>query len=153
LRIDAVPSNGGRTGAHWEIYFNIEGQSGGNQPLYAEIVQTGAGSNSDSVSGALVFQVVAYDPNEGNNDGDGIEHVLMQIFYGNDKVYERQENNAAYCAFSGGEPDCNVWYFHDNNNEWPGGDSIENGQYMLRARVRAESGEELVIDRQIAISN
>jgi hypothetical protein len=77
----------------------------------------------------------------------------MQIYEGNHKVYERQENNAAYCAFSGGEPDCNVWYFHDNNNQWPNGDPVDNGPYTLRARVKAKSGDETTIERQIMISN
>jgi hypothetical protein len=156
LVIDAVPSDHNRTGAHWESYFRIQGGDDGNsnhQPLYAEIVQTGAGHNGDSVSGALVFQVVAFDPNVGDHDGDGIDHVLMQIFHDNDKVYERQENNAAYCAFSGGEPECNVHYFHDNDNEWPGGEDIENGQYTLRARIKAHSGDETTIERQIVISD
>ena len=140
------------------MYFHIQGAGNGNgngnaQPLYAEVVQTGAGHNNGSVSGALVFQVKAYDPNEGNNDGDGINYVLMRIYKGNNKVYERQENNAAYCAFSGGEPDCNVWYFHDHNNEWPSGDHVDDGQYTLWARVYAHSGEEKVVERQISISN
>ena len=151
--IDAVPSNNGRSGAHWEMYFEIYSQNGAYLPLYAEIVQTGAGHNNNDVSGALVFHAVAYDPNVGNNDGDGIDHVLIQIYEGNQKVYERQENNAAYCAFSGGEPDCNVWYFHDNNNQWPSGEDIHTGQHTLRARVRAESGDEIVVERQIMISN
>ena len=154
LVIDAKPSNNGRTGAHWEMYFQVQGGGNGNaQPLYAQVVQTGAGHNNDSVSGALVFQVVAYDPNVGNNDGNGINYVEMQIYEGNHKVYERKENNAAYCAFSGGEPDCQIWYFHDHNNEWPGGEHVNNGQYTLRARVQANSGEEKVIQRQITISN
>jgi hypothetical protein len=123
------------------------------QPLFAEIVQTGAGHNGDSVSGALVFQVIAFDPNVGSNDGDGIDNVRMQIFRGDHKVYERQENNAAYCAFSGGEPDCNIWFFHDHDNEWPDGDDIENDTYTLRARVRAHSGQEVTLERHISISN
>ena len=89
----------------------------------------------------------------GNNDGDGIDNVRMQIFKGNHKVYERQENNAAYCAFSGGEPDCNIWFFHDNNNQWPDGDDVENGDYTLRARVHAHSGQEVTVERHITISN
>lgn len=117
---------------HWEMYFEIYSQNGAYLPLYAEIVQTGAGHNNNDVSGALVFHAVAYDPNVGNNDGDGIDYVLMQIYEGNQKVYERQENNAAYCAFSGGEPDCNVWYFHDNDNEWPSGDDIHTGPGCIR---------------------
>jgi hypothetical protein len=121
--------------------------------LYAAIVQTGAGHNNDTVSGALIFQVTAYDPNVGNNDGNGIDYVQMRIYEGGDLVYERQENNAAYCAFSGGEPDCVVWYFHDNDNEWPGGEDIHTGTHTLWARVRAESGQELILERQITISN
>lgn len=122
-------------------------------PLFGQVVQTGAGQNSDSVSGALVFQVVAFDPNVGSNDGDGIDSVVMQIFDSNGKVYERQENNAAYCAFAGGEPDCNIWFFHDNDNKWPDGGSVNYGAHTLRAIIRAESGEQLVIERAIQINN
>lgn len=122
-------------------------------PLFGQIVQTGAGQNGDSVSGALVFQAVANDPNVGGNDGDGIAHVVMQIFDSNGKVYERQENNAAYCAFSGGEPDCNIWFFHDNGNKWPSGNDVNYGPHTLRAIIRAQSGEQLVIERAIMINN
>jgi hypothetical protein len=150
--IDATPSNGGRTGAHWEGYFQIYGQNN-NQPLHAEIVQTGAGNNNDSISGAIVFQVVAYDPNVGNQDGDGIDYVQMQIFHNNNKVYDHKEENVAYCAFGGGEPDCNIWFFNDHNNEWPSGNHVDNDQYTLRARVKAKSGQEKTIERQIMISH
>lgn len=122
-------------------------------PLHVEIVQTGAGQNGDSVSGALVFQAIAFDPNVGNQDGNGIDYVQMQIFKGNHKVYERKENNAAYCAFGGGEPDCNIWFFHDNNNQWPNGNNVEDGNYTLRARAHAHSGQEVTVQRQISISN
>ena len=50
------------------------------------------------------------------------------------EVYRRRENNAGYCAFGGGEPNCNVFDFADNNDEWPNGEPIrDGGEYTLRA--------------------
>ena len=81
----------------------ISGVSGGNNGsnLHWEIVQTGAGNNNNTISGAMTYQVAAYDANVGNHDGDGIDYVLLQVYYNGNKVYERQENNVAYCAFAG----------------------------------------------------
>ncbi len=121
--------------------------------LYGAIVETGANNNNDTISGAMSFRVAAYDPNVGTNDGDGIDWVRLQVRYSGNTVHERQENNAAYCAFSGGEPDCNIWYFNDNGNNWPNGDPISSGQHLLRTLIRADSGQELTIERQITISN
>lgn len=121
--------------------------------LYAAVVETGANNNNDTIMGAMSFRVVAYDPQVGTNDGDGIDWVRLQVRYNGDTVHERQENNVAYCAFAGGEPDCNIWFFDDNGNHWPNGAPIAPGQHTLRARVHAHSGQELVIQRQITIAN
>jgi hypothetical protein len=121
--------------------------------LYGAIVETGANNNNDTIMGAISFRVAAYDPNAGTNDGDGIDWVRLQVRYNGNTVHERQENNAAYCAFAGGDPNCNIWYFHDNGNKWPGGDSLSAGQHLLRVRIRAESGQELDLERTITINN
>jgi len=87
----------------------------------------------------LVFNVKVYVPGEGNYDGAGIDHVTIKIFGPNgEKVHERTENNAAYCVFGGGEPDCNVFYLKDHDR-WPeeGQHKIENGQHRAEIDITA----------------
>ena len=129
----------------------ISGVSGGNggNTIHAEIVQTGANNNDDSVSGALSFRVLAYDTAEGNDDGDGIDSVLLQVYYNGNKVHEREEGNAAYCAFGGGEPDCTLWVFQDHDNKWPDGAPVSNGPHLLRARVRADGSQQVTVERTV----
>ncbi len=120
--------------------------------LVARIVQTGPFTTDDVVYSALAFQVEAFDPTVGNEDGDGIDNVDMRI-YGPDgnEVYQRTEGNAAYCAFSGGEPDCVVWSFPDNGNSWPDGDALTLGLHTLRATVNADDGRSTQVEQVINI--
>ncbi len=95
------------------------------------------------VTDELVFQVEAYDPKLGGNDGDGITSVDLEIFGPNGKrVYRNTEKTPHYCAFQGGEPDCNVWRFADHDFRWPNnGARIQQGQtYTLHAVVHAKNG-------------
>lgn len=140
--------------ANWRFDFRIEGakeqQSGQASNLVAYIVQTGPNSDADVVSDALIFQVFA--STDGVNDGAGIDRVDMRIIGPNGQVYQRTEQNAAYCAFSGGEPDCNVWNFAENNYQWPNGDPIEFGdEYLLQAIVHAEDGTSSTVEMDIQI--
>jgi hypothetical protein len=90
----------------------------------------------------MVFQVEVFDAAYGEQDGDGIEHVTFRITDPNDKlVHERRENQAGYCVFGGGEPDCNVWMFADEGYRWPGGDPIVNGTYSVEAVISPQNGE------------
>jgi hypothetical protein len=95
--------------------------------------------------------VRAYNPAVGNQDGDGIENVSLRLIRNGQQIYERTEQTAGYCAFSGGEPDCQVWVFADHNTEWPGGQAIEPGAYTLEAEVRASNGQRRTIRRDIVI--
>jgi hypothetical protein len=73
----------------------------------------------------IVFRLFVYDPNFGNTDGAGINSVNMQINNPDGQtVQSRTEQNAAYCVFSGGEPDCVIWKFADHNNQWPDGTAV-----------------------------
>ena len=119
--------------------------------MVADIVQIGPNSANTQVSEALVFQVLAYNPAAGANDGDGIDDVDLRILRNDQVVYERAEGNAKYCAFSGGEPDCDIWVFADNANEWPGGQPIEAGSYVLQATVNAQNGQRKTIEQTIEI--
>jgi hypothetical protein len=126
------------------------------EPPAADVVayfaQIGPGSGDTTVQDALVFQVIAYDPNRGGNDGDGINDVEMRIFGPNgDEVYQRTEGNPAYCAFAGGEPDCNIWNFNEHSYEWPSGASIQSGQHRLEATANAEDGRRTTISQDFYI--
>ncbi|HRA64508.1 MAG TPA: SH3 domain-containing protein [Caldilinea sp.] len=155
---DIVLDNGGQ--ATWNTPFIIDHPDlprcdEENQPaaLEANIVQTGPGNADSTVYGALVFQVEAYDRARGFQDGDGIRNVDLRIFDADgSEVYQRTEGNAAYCAFAGGEPDCNVWYFGDNGDAWPSGESVRYGDpYLLRGIVNAENGSSLTVEKTIFI--
>jgi hypothetical protein len=138
--------------ANWRFSFRIEGvpTQATTDPV-AEIAQIGPNSLSQTVDQALVFQVLAYDPEVGTADGAGIDYVDLRIIRNGEEVYQRREQNAAYCAFAGGEPDCNVLVFAEQNNEWPDGRSIEAGSYRLRATVRAENGRQKTVETTIQI--
>lgn len=120
--------------------------------LAGRVVQTGPGTTDSTVYGALVFQVEAFDPAVGSSDGDGIDNVDMRI-YGPDgsEVYQRTENNAAYCAFGGGEPDCTVWSFADHGNSWPSGSALTPGPHTLHATVSADDGRTIPVEQVVNI--
>lgn len=91
----------------------------------------------------LWFQVKARDPRRGNKDGAGIKSVDFSISDKTGEVYKRTENNAAYCAFGGGEPDCNIFRFADNGYKWSGTNKpIQNGQHTLTVKVHPSSGDD-----------
>lgn len=109
--------------------------------LSVQMMETGRTDADGNVRGELVFRVQALDPNLGDRDGDGIRNVVLTVKDPNGRaVSTRRENNAGYCAFGGGEPDCNVYNFADHNNRWPNGDKIREGTYTLIADVTADDG-------------
>ncbi len=148
--------------ATWKFPFEIrrEGTSPSSGPtsappqsaLQVELAQIGPGDMSTTVSEALVFQVAAFDPSVGNSDGDGIKNVDLWIDGpdGNE-VYHRTEGSAHYCAFQGGEPDCNVFNLYDNDH-WPDGPEIQNGTHTLRWRANAKNGSQTKGSIQIEIN-
>ena len=77
----------------------------------------------------------------GNNNGDGIESIDLAIQDENGNVvYQRTERTAAYCAFAGGEPDCNIYDYASNGYVWEGGAAVVPGPYWLTASVHANDG-------------
>lgn len=147
--------------ATWSSPFTIDhpdlprcgGSTAAQADLEATIAQTGPGYTDNTVYGALVFQIVAYDPNRGFDDGDGIRNVEMRIIDPDGReVYQRTENRAAYCAFAGGEPDCNIWRFAENGDAWPSGEPVRYYEpYLLRGRVDAEDGRTREVEMRIFI--
>lgn len=114
---------------------DIRGRFNRNEGRYVVIPAAPPGSISGAppeFSQRLVFQVEPYDPAIGTNDGDGIQQVNFTIInQDNDgeEVYTHTEENPRYCAFGGGEPDCTLFVFQNNNFRWPGGPPLENANY------------------------
>lgn len=155
---DIVLDNG--DSSTWNTPFAIDnpdlprcGDTTQQSDLVAYIAQSGPGDASGAAYGALVFQVVAFDPGRGSQDGDGIRAVDLRIFDPDGvEVYQRTENRAAYCAFAGGEPECNVWYFGDNGDAWPSGEPVRYDEpYRLFGRVNAEDGRTLEVEMMVFI--
>lgn len=94
------------------------------------------------VDPAFLFRMEVFDEAVGNHDGAGIQFVVFDIS-GNGISYSRQENNAHYCVFGGGEPTCNPWPTDDQGRyTWgEGGDVVETGDYFASITVTAENAD------------
>ncbi len=90
----------------------------------------------------MVFQVEVFDAGVGSQDGDGIENVTFRITDPSGAlVHERTENQAGYCVFGGGEPDCTVWVFAEHDYRWPDGEPMANGTHNVQATINPEDGD------------
>jgi hypothetical protein len=92
----------------------------------------------------LVFRVEVYNPTQGTHDGAGIEQVKISITGPDgETVHERTEKNAGYCVFGGGEPDCNVFVFAQNDNRWPDKNrpTIENGLHNVSIEITTKDNQ------------
>ena len=90
----------------------------------------------------IVFRAEVFDRGVGETDGAGIEEVTFVIRDENgNKVHERIERNAGYCAFGGGEPDCVVWRFAEHGNKWPDGTSVQPGVHDVQIQIKPKRGE------------
>lgn len=121
--------------------------------LVVDLVQTGRGGTADVIRGALAFRLRTFDRTAGNRDGDGIANVVMIVRDpdGNE-VYRKRENTAGYCAFGGGEPNCNLYIFADHDNAWPNGEPIRDGEiYTLAAEIHAKDGSSTTFARDVEL--
>jgi hypothetical protein len=86
----------------------------------------------------FLFRVRIADTRTGSSeDGAGIKSVQFIISLNGVEVYSRQENNAAYCIFGGGEPNCNIWPQRDGYYVWgEGGPKVEPGDYSARIVIK-----------------
>jgi len=108
--------------------------------IQVEAREFGPGSLDTFIQGQISFQVAAWDPAVGSNNGDGIESIILRIYGPSGLVHEREERAAAYCAFGGGEPDCTIYSYADNGYVWESGASVEPGAHTLTADVVADDG-------------
>jgi hypothetical protein len=86
-----------------------------------------------------------FDSDSGTNrDGDGIASVTFNILdEDGNEVYKRTENTAAYCAFGGGEPNCNPWVIENFAYRWPNENAAaRSGLYTIIIEVEGTIEDE-----------
>ncbi len=129
-----------------EIGIGGGGGAGLNGALVADIAMFTGPSDNPVFTNRLYFRMFVWDPNRGNQDGDGIDHVEFEIFeqFGDFRtVHTQRENNHSYCSFGGGEPNCNVLSLGPGAT-WPStGIQIESGDYSVQATVFQDGGNTL----------
>lgn len=108
--------------------------------IQVELREVGPGSTDLVVNGAIAFQVAAWDPAVGTSNGDGIDAIYLAMQDSTGTVHSREERVAAYCAFAGGEPDCNVYDYAAAGYVWDTGAAVELGPLVLTADVYATDG-------------
>lgn len=115
------------------------GQSS-SEPLTVYLEEAAPGG-AQSANGQVTVRVCALDPGRGQNCGDGIDDVHMELFDPNGtRVHDRSEGTYGFCLYGGGEPDCTAYDYAGNGYTWDSGDSVVTGTYVLRATVRADDG-------------
>lgn len=78
-------------------------------------------------------------------DGRGITSVefLVESLDETVEYLRRTEMTPGYCAFAGGEPNCNPWVYENGQYKWSaGGLPVQEGPYKLTITVTAADGVE-----------
>lgn len=118
-------------------------------PIYVEIVWP-------SMDGQMIvnledtnFEAIAYDPEIGTNNGDGIDHLDIS-FSGPGTIFGASEYTAAYCAFGGNGPcdtmDPGIFDLLPNSNIF----NTANDYYMT-VTAYAPDGREATVVRRFKI--
>ena len=83
------------------------------------------------VDDAFLFRIWIADTRFGDFDGAGIDHADFTILTQdqNHVIYENREDQAAYCVFQGGLPDCNPWLEDNGRFFWRNGIEVQPGSY------------------------
>lgn len=109
---------------------------------------------SPAATNSLVFRVIAYESKGPQTDGAGIKNVAFKICRDNcdndqNIVYQRTEQNAAYCAFGGGEPTCSVFTFK-RGSYWPDTKTpVQDGNYVVEATATSKKNPDFIWTGQI----
>lgn len=119
---------------------NFDGSPQPGQEVGGKIQIAGASFSGDAlplVRQQLAIRVFARFPNDAAADGDGVAQVVIRINNNEtgETVHERTEKTAGYCAFGGGEPECDPWVFAKHKNSWPNGQPIANGSYTANIQI------------------
>jgi formylglycine-generating enzyme required for sulfatase activity len=129
-----------------------------NPWLVAEIAQIGPQDRTSRFVESLVFEVQAYDPEVGTNNGDGIALVQMsiteratghEVFAAERIALAADESGINYCAFS---ETCDPWVFAQQNYRWPNGEPVRNGFYLLRAIVSTPDNTRIATQTEIEVN-
>ena len=128
---------------------NTGSEASPDQPPVVQFTQIGLDPYSEVESTGLVGEVYAYDPDVGQENGDGIANVLFRVYdpYGT-IVHERTEGTAAYCMFGGNGP-CTPFVFAQQQNTWDSGYAIQGGAYVLQATAVGKDGSSTVAEQSI----
>lgn len=80
----------------------------------------------------------------GDFEGAGIDSVAFSIS-GNGVDYFREERNAGFCVFGGGEPICNPWPRNELGQlTWgDGGPVVQSGEYFVNMGVTADQPDDV----------
>ena len=156
INMVAIPGDGNKAQGNWRLPFRVQLPESATlpptEPPTLRLAQVGPDSLDATVTQALVFQVEAFDPGAGSYDGAGIDRVEMAILDESGQVVHQQtERHAGYCAFGGGDPDCNVWDFQAQGRRWPDGTPIQPGRYTLRATAFTLQGGQGSLEHAIQI--
>lgn len=83
------------------------------------------------VGDEFLFRMWIVDTRFGEQDGAGINHVdfTITMLDGGEIVYQNREDQAAFCIFQGGLPDCNPWPEENGRFLWPNGLEVVPGSY------------------------
>ncbi len=105
---------------------------------------------------SLWFRVYAHEPTSSKVDGKNIDNVTFTINdNGGNPVYFREEKVAGYCAFGGGEPNCNVYDFASQNYYWvsPNGTKVKmvSGKFDIHIIATDISGNVMFGDGTFTI--
>jgi len=109
---------------------------------------------SPAATNSLVFRVIAYESKGPQTDGAGIKNVAFKVCRDNcdddqNIVYQRTEENAAYCTFGGGEPTCDVFTFK-RGSYWPDTKTpVQDGNYVVEAAATSKNNPNFIWTGQI----
>lgn len=114
--------------------FILQGAPGDRDGLTGDVFTIeGVQSDPDTQTfrDSIVFLVKGVYAEGGDAiEGAGVKDVRFTITDANgDVVHVTTEENPLYCAFGGGEPNCNIWVFADNAYRWPSGAPVRSGPH------------------------
>jgi len=128
-----------------------ESSRGQGQGIFAKFIYP---NYSPAATNSLVFRVIAYESKGPQTDGAGIKNVVFKICRDNcdddqNIVYQRTEQNAAYCTFGGGEPTCSVFTFK-RGSYWPDTNTpVKDGNYVVEATATSTKHPDFIWTGQI----